>query len=77
MYNQVAVSWKLQVFRNQHIIQAEIRSQDSEEVKIKIVEIVHSIFVDVENFLTHESFTSLPGGFKIAINGIHIFKVTN
>ena len=46
-------------------------------MKIKIVEIVHSIFVDVENFLTHESFTSLPGGFKIAINGIHIFKVIN
>ena len=36
---------------------------------------VHAIFVDVENFLTHKSFTSLPGGFKIEISGIHIYKV--
>jgi len=58
-------------------VSAEIDNSDAAVVKKKIVEIVHSIFVDVENFLTHESFTSLPGGFKIAINGIHIYKEDN
>jgi len=55
-------------------ISKEIGSRDSKKVKKKIVEMVHAIFVDVENFLTHKSFTSLAGGFKLAINGIIIYK---
>ena len=39
------------------------------------MECVHGMFVDVENFITHGSFTSHSGGFKVALNGIHIYKV--
>jgi len=55
-------------------IASEMNNKDEAEVKRKIVETLHAVLVDVENFLTHESFTSLPGGFKISINGIHIYK---
>ena len=68
----------LRLWLNLAIIQAEIGKSDAGEVRKHIVGTLHSIFVEVENFLTHESFTSLPGGFKIMINGIYFYnKVTH
>ena len=55
--------------------QKGIQSSDHVQITEKLVEMVHSIFIEVEQFLTHKTFTRLPGGFKIAINGIHIYKV--
>ena len=33
--------------------------------------------VEVETFLTHNTFTSLPGGFRIKINGVTIYNVSS
>ena len=32
--------------------------------------------VQVETYITHKSFSSLEGGFKLKINGVQIYKVT-
>jgi len=53
---------------------SEIESTDPTKIRERFVQMVHSIFVDVENFITHKSFTSFSGGFKIAINGIYMYK---
>ena len=36
---------------------------------------VQSILSEAEGYTTHESFTSLKGGFKFAVNGIQIYEV--
>jgi len=56
-----------------NLVSKEIGSSDNAKVKEKLLEMTHSIFVEVENYLTHKSFTSLTGGFKVALNGIHIY----
>ena len=50
---------------------------DDEQVKNALTELVHQLFVDVETYLTHKSFTKFKGGFKIKINGILIYKAFN
>jgi len=55
-------------------VSEEMGTKDSVKIKERLVECVHGIFLDVENFLTHKTFTSLSGGFKVALNGIHIYK---
>ena len=44
-------------------------------VQEKIKEFVHGIFVNVEDFLTHETFTTIKGGFKVLVNDLIILKV--
>ena len=36
---------------------------------------LHSLMVAVETYLTHKSFSSKSGGFKIKINGLQLYKV--
>merc|ERR1719153_168689 len=40
----------------------------------KILQMVQSLLSEAEGYTTHESFTSLKGGFKFAVNGIQIYK---
>ena len=39
------------------------------------IRMLHSLMVQVETYLTHKSFSSKKGGFKIKINGVQIYKV--
>ena len=39
------------------------------------IRMLHSLMVQVETYLTHRSFSSKKGGFKIKINGVQIYKV--
>ena len=39
------------------------------------IRMLHSLMVAVETYLTHRSFSSKSGGFKIKINGLQIYKV--
>ena len=39
------------------------------------IRMLHSLMVQVETYLTHRSFSSKEGGFKIRINGVQIYKV--
>ena len=39
------------------------------------IRMLHSLMVAVETYLTHKSFSSKSGGFKIKINGLQIYKV--
>ena len=37
---------------------------------------LHSLMVQVETYLTHNSFSRKRGGFKVKINGVQIYKVS-
>ena len=50
------------MFRNLYFMDVDIR-------------MLHSLMVQVETYLTHGSFSSKKGGFKIKINGVQIYKV--
>jgi len=50
---------------------------EEEKVKTALVELVHNVLIETETFLTHKSLTTFKGGFKLAINGIHIYKDEN
>ena len=39
------------------------------------IRMLHSLMVAVETYLTHKSFSSKSGGFKIKINGLQLYKV--
>ena len=53
-----------------------MKTTDEQKIKKMLLEKIHSLLIETETFLTHKSFTTLAGGFKLAINGIHIFKVS-
>ena len=52
-----------------------MKTTDDKKIKAALMEKTHSLLIEAETFLTHKSFTTLEGGFKLAINGIHIIKV--
>ena len=52
-----------------------LKTTDDKKIKAALMEKTHSLLIEAETFLTHKSFTTLEGGFKLAINGIHIIKV--
>ena len=47
---------------------------DDAKVKEKMLEMIHSLITSVETFFLHKSISS-QGGFKLAINGMFIWKV--
>ena len=49
-------------------------TEDNVTVTNALTELVHQLFVDIETYLTHKSFTKFKGGFKIKINTILIYK---
>jgi len=51
-----------------------LKTKEDKKITEKLVEMVHSLLSEAEGFTTHESFTSLKGGFKFAVNGIQIYK---
>jgi len=51
-----------------------LNTKNDEEITEKILQMVQALFSEAEGYTTHESFTSLKGGFKFAINGIQIYK---
>merc|ERR1719430_615398 len=51
-----------------------LKTKDEKKLTEKIVEMVQSLLSEAEGYTTHESFTSLKGGFKFAVNGIQIYK---
>ena len=52
-----------------------LKTTDEKEVKQALLERTHSLLIETETFLTHNSFSTLEGGFKLAINGIYVYKV--
>ena len=52
-----------------------LKTTDEKEVKQALLEKTHSLLIETETFLTHNSFSTLEGGFKLAINGIYMYKV--
>ena len=56
--------------------QKTMANKDEKETREKIIELVHNIFVEVEGFLKHKTFTSIKDGFSILISGIQIFKAS-
>jgi len=55
-------------------IQKIVSKKDDKMVRKKIEEFVHDIFVKVEVLLTHKSFSTIKGGFKVLINDLIILK---
>jgi len=55
-------------------IQKIVGKPDDQMVREKIKELVHGLFVNVEDYLTHETFTTIKGGFKVLVNDIIILK---
>merc|ERR1719233_2182099 len=51
-----------------------LKTKDEKKLTEKIVEMIQSLLSEAEGYTTHESFTSLKGGFKFAVNGIQIYK---
>jgi len=51
-----------------------LKTKEDKKITEKLVEMVHSLLSEAEGYTTHESFTSLEGGFKFAVNGIQIYK---
>ena len=49
-------------------------NKDDSEVKMRMVEMVHSLMISTETHFLHKSI-SANGGFKLAINGLSIWKV--
>jgi len=63
------------VFTDKHLFQKmseDIASEDKEKIKEALIEMIHSLLVEVETFLSHSSF-SVKNAFKIAINNVHIY----
>jgi len=54
-----------------------LKTTDEKEVKQALLERTHSLLIETETFLTHNSFSTLEGGFKLAINGIYMYKDAN
>jgi len=54
-------------------MKAKVKGSD-EEVKDKMLQMIHSLMSLTESFLSHHSI-SAHGGFKLAINGVGIWKV--
>jgi len=51
-----------------------LKTKEDKKITEKLVEMVHSLLSEAEGFTTHESFTSLKGGFKFVVKGIQIYK---
>lgn len=47
---------------------------DDDKVEDALIRMLHSLMVQVETYLTHRSFSSKKGGFRIKINGVQIYK---
>merc|ERR1739844_35488 len=51
-----------------------LKTTKDDKITEKNVQMVQSLLSEAESYTTHESFTSLKGGFKFAVNGIQIYK---
>ena len=59
-----------------YIFQNNLDTKIERDIKLALVEAIHQLFVEVEVFLIHNSFSEFPNGFRIKLNGFHIYKVT-